>query len=644
MAARRSPILPILAGLAAVTALAAAVFLLLEDTPEVAPAEPQPVVAEPAPEPEAPAEPSLPVYVPEEREQPPAAEEAPTAAVSGRLVTPERLPVTRGRVTILAGRRSVFLAGGAHLEPVDVDPVEVDGEGRFHVAGLPIRGDLVLRVDGDAFVRAEFGPYVLQPGETLDAGDLVVEAGYTLVGTVFGATQRELPGAQVALSYGTLAEAFSDGEGWSRPERIVITDDEGAFRIEHAPRFPFLIAVTADGHANTVVQGGTATGDDLAEQRFTIVLEQARSLSGRAVSKEDDAPVAGLTVIVQCEGLKPGRGVATTGKDGRFTVGDLGPGPYRIDADAKGWSRRMVDVMDPEEEVLLVMTPEGAVRGRIVDPEGEPVTAFDLRVLHGPKKTVTTTPLGGTRRIRDGEGRFELRDVETGWIRLEAWARGFALTTSEPVRVRPGADVGGVTLTLQYGATMRGRVVDDLDQPIAGAKITLHENKLANVEFLRSRQWPRSWQAVQGVTDSDGVFQLTDATERVYQVQVDHPDYPVYLVDDVEATAGALTEMPTLVVPRPGTIRGTAMAADGQALRRGTVFLGGPENRQAQTDGEGRFVFRRLLPGDYHLDARPDKRSAGFDFALEVKRALESVPVRVGPGEETTTTVVAPTL
>ena len=77
-------------------------------------------------------------------------------------------------------------------------------------------------------------------------------------------------------------------------------------------------------------------------------------------------------------------------------------------------------------------------------------------------------------------------------------------------------------------------------------------------------------------------------------------------------------------------------------MRRGTVSLGGPASRTVQPDGEGRFRFRRLLPGEYFLDARSKDSSTGFSFALEIQRGLELKPINVRAGETVTTTVSAP--
>ena len=98
MAARGTRSLPLLAGLAGVLGLAAAAYLLLDDRPDAVDSGSGHVVSRPDQAPSTPDESRLPVYVPEERDEPPPAAAPPTGGVRGRLVDAFRLPVTRGEV------------------------------------------------------------------------------------------------------------------------------------------------------------------------------------------------------------------------------------------------------------------------------------------------------------------------------------------------------------------------------------------------------------------------------------------------------------------------------------------------------------------------------------------------------------------
>ncbi len=651
MASRSTPVLTLIAALVGVIGLAAAVFFLLDAEPSFEQVGSRTVPAEDTRQPpivssEAPDLP-LPTYVPEQRPTPEAASPPPTGSIRGRLVDENRLPISSGRVRAMIGRRSLFMASGTQLEPLDLDPVEISGNGDFRLSGLPARGDVILALDGGEFVRMEQGPYGIRPGEETVVGDLIVEKGYSVRGSVLTADGQEISGARVALIYGapsaTVIHGGASSDALLKPERVVTTLDDGRFQMDHTPRWQFSLAVSAEGFASRLVQGGSPLGGDLSELTFTVILQPALQLSGVVEAAEDGKPLMGITLMAINQTLAGQPSVTVSDRAGRFRFKDLADGDYRLQADGPGWARKTLRVPANalDKNLSIRLLEEGSLSGVVRTPEGEFVTRYDLNVLYGNSKAAVVSPTELGKRVRDNDGRFELTGLESGWYSIEVWAQGFALTSTDAIRVAPGQHVEGIDLTLQHGATIRGRVVDDLEQPIVGAKVSLHTNKLANVEFLRSREWKSAWQASTN-TDSEGVFQLTEISERAYQVQVDHPDYPVFLVDDVWTESGQLADMQTIVVPRPGTIRGTAMDASGIALRRGTVSLGGPINRSVQVDGEGRFVFQRLLPGEYYLDARSNKKSASFSFGEEVQRGMALVPIQVRAGQEVSASVRAP--
>src|SRR5690606_11359912 len=117
-----------------------------------------------------------------------------------------------------------------------------------------------------------------------------------------------------------------------------------------------------------------------------------------------------------------------------------------------------------------------------------------------------------------------------------------------------------------------GTVVSDDGLPVAGAAVSLHLNREAEIPFLRASALPGSW-TKETATDADGRFELADVAEGVWQVEVDHPDFPVVRRNGVPTIWGQRTETAPFVLERPGAIRGVVIDTTGQPVPRVTVNL-----------------------------------------------------------------------
>jgi Carboxypeptidase regulatory-like domain len=167
-----------------------------------------------------------------------------------------------------------------------------------------------------------------------------------------------------------------------------------------------------------------------------------------------------------------------------------------------------VEVVHPESQVHATLTevpvrkapgqtvarvrlevPDTAMRGEVVDEEGEPVVGARLRAL-GP---------GTSPRAASGEkGKFELRGLSPGEWTLEASADG---RQSEPavVRFEEGHPAEGLRLVLRPQLEMSGQVVGPAGQAIPGALVYA---SLDQEDRLLAGMMPRS------TTDVSGVFRL----------------------------------------------------------------------------------------------------------------------------------------
>ncbi|MCB9898307.1 MAG: carboxypeptidase regulatory-like domain-containing protein [Planctomycetes bacterium] len=591
-----------------------------------------------APEPKAPGK-RMDITPTGPRAEPSPAEKPAGATVTGRLVNRDLVPVPDAEIELREGN-TLGMAGMMHLPRLGNHRATSDALGFFAFTEVPPTSELVVHAEG-AFATRDAGPYVVGAGELVDLGDVVVEPGMLVHGTVQGPDAERVRRARVALH-----DVFVRNVGADLPDplRVVLTDDDGRYELPNVPHMIFNLVIDADGYAGKVVEQPTVPDRALPQLVFDVTLEKSVPLSGTVVEAATGRPLRDVEISAQPAGLGLPPGVTRSDDEGAFTFSNLIPGRYNIWCDAKGYGRKgqIVTADDWADGVALQLYRAASISGLVLDPDDRPVANFDLLARRSSNKTVTGSPIGSFERFRGADGAFEVTDLEAGWYSFEVWAKGYAVTRSDPVRLKRGENLTGITITMQPGAALVGRLVDDLGEPIAGARVSLHPNHLPEVEFLRGGEPDAVWmKAVNSARD--GTFSMPDVTENVYQVEFAHSSYPIVRRNDVAVEAGVRTSLGDVVIPRPGTLRGQVVDRSGVPVADATVFVDGEGcNRSVRSNGQGDYVVDRLAPGRYTVRANPATPNLA-DIQAMVQAELQRVTqehltgveerVEIGAGE-----------
>ncbi|MFT3928570.1 MAG: carboxypeptidase-like regulatory domain-containing protein [Myxococcales bacterium] len=261
------------------------------------------------------------------------------------------------------------------------------------------------------------------------------------------------------------------------PGVMIATTDERGYYEYAATLRPGTYVISPHGHTR-----GEPTTVELREGMGKV--DARLKLAGTAsitvsVKGSDGEAVEGITLVATSVGrAKTGNPVG----DGRYRVGPLEPGRYRVSIEdgtnppsIVGGTDSAVVVREGNQlELSAVLERSASISGRVVDAAGEPkpnvwVTAsYDAPGAELSARL--TRSLGGERRVlTDLEGRFRVDRLSSGSLFLLR-AEELSGSTTQQSRVPTGSDV---TLRLDALGTLRGSAFGSNGKPLAQTSIQL---------------------------------------------------------------------------------------------------------------------------------------------------------------------------
>lgn len=386
------------------------------------------------------------------------------------------------------------------------------------------------------------------------------------------------------------------------------------------------LVVQRPGYARREVE---VRDDDLG----AIALTEVAMISG-AVVDGSGAGVAGAEVRLVGSGIWPARTLSTSA-DGRFVWNDVPPGIYELEAvheaDVAEPARGLL-VEEASRTTLTLTLGAGAMLIGEVRARGSDAPVVGARVW------VATEALSATPRAvtTDASGTFRVSGLRARRHSIRVEAPGYV--PSAPIAWSPGRIAH---VTLDRGATIRGRVVDDRGRPLEGVELEIigetHEQQpiawseathaLADDVFAAARFGPELATAPLGMIDmrsmavEEAISRGGDDTSMALGVTGVVPPIPL---DE----AGGTTE-PTAPVVAPGVMP-SGVGADGAASVVDVVTRA----PRLVTGADGSFDAHDIPCGRVHVIAR----HAGYattlsdDLVLSPGSTIEDLQIQLGHG------------
>ncbi|MED6335234.1 MAG: carboxypeptidase-like regulatory domain-containing protein [Planctomycetota bacterium] len=513
------------------------------------------------------------------------------------------------------------------------DPVDHSGErhtktdakGAFAFEGVEPFDSYALTVKHAEYSKAEVEGIRVGADGRFEQPPIVMAGGVALRGYVRDVTGGAVPDATLHLD-GMLYAMNAITEH----DHTVTSDASGYYEFTNLNPGNKALSITADGFGNAFINGLSFDSGKPSFER-DITLEVAEMICGK-VFDITQTPIEGASVvaIAYSNSTQQCRDATVTDAKGEFCLRALNAGKYTIAVKKPGFKAVNNERADTGSiNVVIEMSPQASVSGTVIAlSSGEPLSSFTCVLRQTYENHPATSQTKVKRDFRSQNGSYRLTDVPPGSYVVEARARGFASSYSDPFRVDQGSVVTGVMVRMTQGGSISGVIVDGAGKPVARARVTTHDNTWTDSEFDRMMgdMMPTNASKAQTNTGADGSFTLSNLMPEAYQIRVKSGAHCEFIQQEILVSEGGDTGVGTIELISGGTISGVVLDATGQTVAGSRVDLrvngrtnGIPRFYQTRSNAKGKYVLANVSPGSYRLNATPPRTAGGGgDFLLDM--------------------------
>ena len=550
------------------------------------------------------------------------------ALVSGRVVDEQRVPIAGAKVAV---PMVDWFQNSGNATPRSVAKLlalSTAADGRFRSTSY-YTGEHTFEVTHPG--RQLWSErYVLHEDEPLDLGEIVLNPGHAIQGTVVDLEDQPLAGARVKLRPDDLGLGLGGKDVALRDlmvstrsssgarEEETTTDAQGHFLFDGLPQKTFGVYVHLERHEPVVQKNVGAGGPDLS-----FVLSPEALVVVRLIDDESGEPVAESSVRVRrCSAAVDGNMSdmdahldLLSATDAERALGTDGRGPGVFVLGPAGYVRNELVVrpsrhapvtlelpgVQPGDihEVVVRLSPAARIAGRVTGGDGQPIEGAKVEAEADGDDDHPSEDVSATT---DAEGRFELTPLFGGSWTISARKSGWIEAPEQQVELAEAEQRLDVPFDLQRGAVLTGAIVQVDGSPGSGYFATaVAASPTGAPEQVRA--------------DEHGRFRF----ESLPPTEVIARAYPGAEV----RTHVALDQETDIVLQlQPfARLHGRVQDASGERARADVDLSIGDQDWpdwETETNSRGEFVFEELAPGRFTVVARDGKsRTPAVELDLD---------------------------
>ncbi|MBM3992043.1 MAG: carboxypeptidase regulatory-like domain-containing protein, partial [Planctomycetes bacterium] len=546
-----------------------------------------------------------------------------TCEITGVVLAPTGAPVAGAKVTHSqsSGRGLFGRTGGKSAT--------ADSEGRFAIEDVPA-GMAALTATSEAWAPSE--ELEVTVDALLGARDVTLQlrVGGRLEGEIYDSTGRPDPDRQIMIgNFGpgggdVGGNTKSDANGRFVAERIA----PGSYNVMAMPRMNTLAnAAGADGEfdvAGMMAQLKMTAVEIVDAQTTHVVLGAPPAnpvrLTGRVLQGERGLEQGLVMAFADGTTMLSSMKTAKIGPDGSYAMVLDSAGDYSIvvgarlgDPDSTEFQESIPEVSEHRLDLEL---PAGAIRGRVLGPDGAPAANVALSSEREGRATIFAFDMGrGAQTAEDGS--FQLLNLRPGTYTLRVGNSGFAGAFGQSARfgtavvtgieLAKGQSRNDIVVRLDAPCAIEGTVRAGDGVPISGAAVFVRDAAGRVINPLSSC-----------MTNTDGRFTFDGASPGTYTLSARRERQTTRESGAVRASSGETNSVE--LVMESGTMLKVAVEdAQGKPVRASIRVVDelGREHGNLMSAESFRTMFTEgfssteqklgpLPPGKYRVTATDD--------------------------------------